>query len=83
MLIEKNGDAWVIRSNGWLLDSNGLSGSRGRYANRVRECFYVWTGQQWAMMGAAAKKFNSEQEAQQYLDEHFDELGMVLPPIPN
>jgi hypothetical protein len=77
MQVIQQGQLWVIAKNFRLLDMNGVSGSRSRSANRVREVYECWTGERWAHQQGAAKFFQTADEAQQFLDENWDRLAQA------
>jgi hypothetical protein len=68
-----HGDKFMIVQGAKLLERQGITGSRGRLPGvpTFDEC---WTGDHWAPQASFGLKFDSREEAQAYLDEHFAEL---------
>ncbi len=77
MYVLQVGEHWVIARGGQASYGGGNTGSRSRQANRAAGSPEVWTGERWWGQRSAAQPFATRDEAQQYLEEHREQLQAV------
>jgi hypothetical protein len=70
----KEGDHWVIGRNFRTMGGGGITGRRGSDSERARIIYDCWTGDRWCGQLSLAKTFQSEEAAQEYIDDNREQL---------
>lgn len=70
---------FIIVLNLRTVESAGISGSRSRMGNRVRNTFdKVWTGDKWSLSRTHAHEFESRDAAEEYFELNRDVIESKL-----
>lgn len=74
-VIKRDDGKWIIARNFQVMESNAVTGSRGRSAGMSRQVYESWDGNSWIDQRFMAKTFESQQEADNYLVENLNRMN--------